>query len=355
MREYEVKPGPSVTVVVPAYNAAATLRRTLESVAAQTLRDFEVIVVDDGSTDDTAAIAEGMRGSLDCLRLVRIGNGGVARARNTGIEAARGRYVAPIDADDLWHPTYLEKLVQALERSGAGMAYALHRRIDEADVILRTPRAGVLDGFAFHRMIYRNAVGNGSGIVFERALALDVGGYDEDASKVDDIMMQLRLAWRQPIVCVPEFLVGYRLTANSMSSNRYTLADRSLRALDSARDLAPGCDRAIVDAAIARRAARAVFTATLKRDPRRLLHYLRVALATDPVAALAALTHPWRFTSRAQYLAEGVGESFHAADPRPPADFERKEPHVLREMARAALADEREARRRAAAAQLPTS
>src|SRR5262245_57856494 len=96
---------PVVSVVVPAFNAGATLDQTLRSVRAQTYTHLEVIVVDDGSKDATAEIALAHAKSDARIRLVRQANGGVASARNAGIREARAALVAPIDADDLWAPT----------------------------------------------------------------------------------------------------------------------------------------------------------------------------------------------------------------------------------------------------------
>ena len=117
---------PLVSVVVPAYNAAWSLDETLASVCAQTYRDIEVLVVDDGSTDATADVAAAWS-QRDCrVRLIRKPNGGVASARNRGLREARGVYVAPIDADDLWAPDNVERQVAALEAAGPGacMAFA---------------------------------------------------------------------------------------------------------------------------------------------------------------------------------------------------------------------------------------
>src|SRR4051794_3877496 len=107
-----------VTVVVPAHNAAATLRQTLASIAAQTYRDLEIVVVDDGSTDDTSAIAAEFAHLDRRVRLVSQANAGVAAARNKGIALARGEYVAPVDADDLWEPTKIEKQVGVMTARG---------------------------------------------------------------------------------------------------------------------------------------------------------------------------------------------------------------------------------------------
>src|SRR5689334_21096641 len=104
----------TISVVVPAYNAARTLPATAASIRAQTLQPLEVIVVDDGSADDTVAVAHAL--GLPGLRVVSQANAGHAAARNTGVAEARGRYVAFVDADDLWLPDKLALHLAEIER-----------------------------------------------------------------------------------------------------------------------------------------------------------------------------------------------------------------------------------------------
>jgi glycosyltransferase involved in cell wall biosynthesis len=114
---------PLFTVVVPAYNTARMVGAAIRSVLAQTCGDFELIVVDDGSTDDTGARIRGFEADPR-VRGVRRENGGPAAARNTGIERATGEYVSFLDSDDLWMPNYLEAMDRALaEDRNAGLGY----------------------------------------------------------------------------------------------------------------------------------------------------------------------------------------------------------------------------------------
>lgn len=109
-----------VSVIIPLYNKAPYVRRALDSIAAQTLSDFEVIVVDDGSTDGGASVVAGYGDAR--FRLVSQPNAGPGAARNTGIALARGEFIASLDADDEWLPTYLEESVRRLEESGREVA-----------------------------------------------------------------------------------------------------------------------------------------------------------------------------------------------------------------------------------------
>src|SRR5688572_14797440 len=123
---------PSVSVIIPAYNAEGTLADTLRSVSRQTYELLDIIVVDDGSTDQTARIAAKFAAGDSRIRVFTKENGGVASARNYGIGHARGEYVAPIDADDVWHPTKIEKQVDVAVRADdrLGFVYSFFRRID---------------------------------------------------------------------------------------------------------------------------------------------------------------------------------------------------------------------------------
>ena len=113
---------PKVTVIIPAYNAAAYITQTLECLTAQTFSDFEAIVVDDGSTDDTAEIATQYAAGDPRFRLVRKENGGVSSARNVGIGKACGTYILFLDSDDVLTSGSLEAFVEALDRTGADLA-----------------------------------------------------------------------------------------------------------------------------------------------------------------------------------------------------------------------------------------
>ncbi|WP_409192973.1 glycosyltransferase family 2 protein [Bradyrhizobium sp. RDM4] len=118
---------------MPAFNAASTIRETVSSALNQTYRNLEVIIVDDGSADQTKALATHLAQCDPRVRYVYKDNGGVASARNRGIAEAQGKFVATLDADDLWYPTKLERQLERLEQSGpeTALVYAWCCWIDD--------------------------------------------------------------------------------------------------------------------------------------------------------------------------------------------------------------------------------
>lgn len=239
---------PSVSVIVPAYNAERTLAGTLDSVAAQTHVPEEVIVVDDGSSDRTVEIARSYVDRLPGLRVVSIANGGVGVARNVGIRLSRCEVIAPLDADDIWHPAYLQRMLQRYAESGpaTGFVYCLFRRIDMADTVLHCAAYYPVDGGGFYQLLLHNYVGSGSNAIFSRRRAAAVGLYDERYRTNEDFLMQLALAWRGRVVAVPEYLVGYRNTPGSLSKNLARMADDHFRLLDEIPDLFEGVDEDVL-------------------------------------------------------------------------------------------------------------
>lgn len=217
---------PLVTVVIPAYNAEATIERTLDSVIAQTYRQLEIIVVDDGSKDSTLEIVRRYAAQDARFTVIAAANAGVATARNRGIEAGHGEFVAPVDADDLWHPEKIEKQVKALVAAGPSVAfvYSPARIIDADDRVIGTTRCLGVRGSTVHQHLYLNYVGNGSALLARRSVLLELGGYaralqDCKAHGCEDMLLQLRMAVRHQVEVVPEYLVGYRHIDGNMSSN----------------------------------------------------------------------------------------------------------------------------------------
>lgn len=227
---------PLVSVVVPLFNAAWCVGGTLAALKAQTLRDFEVILIDDGSGDGTAEIVQAAIAGDPRFRLIRQPNAGVAATRNRGLRLARGAYVAPLDQDDLWQPTFLERLTDALEaRPGAVMAFCRSVWIDAAGRAPEQPPAAIPKDVGYRELLVLNPIGNGSATVIRRDALLAVGGFDADLLKdfgqADDWWVQLQLSWRGQVAFVDEPLLHYRITQQSVSVRTIERMARATRAI----------------------------------------------------------------------------------------------------------------------------
>ena len=178
---------PLVSVIIPAYNAERFIGETIRSVLLQTYPNIEIIVVDDGSKDDTATIVGQFAERDPRIILSQQPNAGVAAARNCAIKHSRGEFVAPIDSDDLWYPHKIEKQVERILHASAdiGLVYTWSAHIDEE---------GSLTGG------------------YNKSLR------DRGAQGCEDWDIALRVAERYKFLVVPEFLVGYRQAFGSMSS-----------------------------------------------------------------------------------------------------------------------------------------
>ena len=201
-------PPPAVTVVIPVYNGTNYLREAIDSVLAQTYGDYELIVVDDGSTDDTWALIQSLG---ERVRGFRKPNGGVASALNLGISHARGRWIAWLSHDDLFLPAKLEKQVAFLARSPEFKAcYTDYFVGDSAGAIVRGvetpwyPRARAL------RALFGRSYISGSTMLVERACFDAVGPFSEKWRYTQDTEMWLRVLRRFEIGRVPEKLVVER-------------------------------------------------------------------------------------------------------------------------------------------------
>ena len=152
-----------VSVVMPAYNAAATLEASMRSVLEQSHAELELLVIDDCSSDDSLAIAQRIAAQDGRVQVIQlVANTGVAAARNAGIQAAGGDWVAFLDSDDRWHPEKLRAQLGHMQRTGAWVSYCAYQRVDEAGRVLSTvvPPARV-DHAA---MLKSNRIGNLTGI-----------------------------------------------------------------------------------------------------------------------------------------------------------------------------------------------
>lgn len=228
---------------MPAYNGSTVIGSALRSALNQTLSDIEVLVVDDGSTDDTADIVRQAAKDDPRIRLIEQENAGVAAARNAAIAAARGTYIAPLDADDLWYRDKLAAQVARAEAGGPemGMVYSWWVRIDERDVIHASSFPCGLEGDLALPLFYVNFIGNASVPLFRRDIVERVGGYDEGlraqgAQGCEDWDLSLRVAARFKSGVAPGYHVGYRQVPDSMSSLVDTMSRSYYAVVDRVRE-----------------------------------------------------------------------------------------------------------------------
>ncbi len=219
-------PSPTVSVVIPAYNAARFLAAALEGALTQTLRDHEVIVVDDGSRDDTAAVVAGFGAAV---RIHRQENRGVSAARNAGIGLARGEYVAFLDADDVWLPTKLERQVAALRGDpGVGTVgcgyYLTDEHLAVTGEVLPLPV-----GLGELLLLKGNGGLFGSSLIAGRKQLEVMGGFDERLSTSADYDLAVRIGRHWRIAVLSEPLIYYRQHGGNMHrGNRVTESDMRL-------------------------------------------------------------------------------------------------------------------------------
>jgi len=217
---------PLITVVIPAYNAARTIDETLRSARSQTHHNLEILVVDDGSRDGTAAIVLNHAAMDSRVRFITQPNAGVAAARNRGIAEASSELIAPLDADDLWAPTKIEKQFEAMMRGGekTALVYTWFAMIDEHGNVYDLDHQPADSGRVLRRMCRGNLVGNGSSALMRKQAVLEAGGFEpglraRQAEGCEDLLLYFRIAERHEFAVVPEHLTGYRRHRENMSEN----------------------------------------------------------------------------------------------------------------------------------------
>lgn len=212
---------PRVSVIIPAYNVSNYLAVALGSLTQQTFPQFEAIIVDDGSTDDSAKIAEAFVQRDPRFRLVQKANGGLSSARNAGMAAARSPYIALLDGDDAYAADKLASHVTMLdEEPRVGVVYSSSRLIGDDG----KPSALTMDGRPIHgdplvALLCKNFVGHGSNGIFRKEMVQSVGGFDESLRSSEDVDFWLRIAGdgRWTFRRVPEIQVLYRVRPTSLS------------------------------------------------------------------------------------------------------------------------------------------
>ena len=215
---------PRVSIIIPAYNASAYLRAALDSVIAQTFTNWEAIVIDDGSTDDTAQIVRASAPSFGGrLRYVYQKNRGLPGARNTGIRHASGDLIALLDSDDLWMEHRLAAGVAAMDRKPeVALVHARVVKINPQGAIVEHPSYPphkYLSGHIAENILTRRAHLHCPTILFRKSCMDAVGFFDETLRATEDRDMWFRIAEKYQVAFLDQAVAFYRVSPNQMSSN----------------------------------------------------------------------------------------------------------------------------------------
>src|SRR5918998_66000 len=229
-----------VSVVIPCYNQAHFLGEAIESVLAQSYPNFEIIVVDDGSTDDTSEVAK----RYPKVRLVRQENQGLSAARNSGLARSEGEYVVFLDADDRLLPEALEAGLGCLEaRPECAFVSGYFRYIAADGSPLPTPKQSCPDREHYLEMLLGNYLGMHGTYMYRRAIFDSVGGFDTSLKFCEDSDLHLRIASKFPVYCHDKMVAEYRLHDATMTRTPALMLKASVEVLSSQRKHVKGNKR----------------------------------------------------------------------------------------------------------------
>ncbi len=207
---------PTLSIIMPVYNAEAYLREAVESILAQTYTDYELIIVEDGSTDNSPEIIESFTDSR-IQRLYNDGNKGIVFTRNRGMAAARGRYIAPFDADDIAHPEKYAKQIQFLEENPEyGLLGTWAKLIDgKGNTLSEKWKVNAPPERIPPILLFRNYFVQSSVVL--RREAIPKGGYEKGLDAVEDYRMWTQVAQNWKVWNYPEYLINYRIHDQGIS------------------------------------------------------------------------------------------------------------------------------------------
>jgi glycosyltransferase involved in cell wall biosynthesis len=222
----------TVTIVITTYNHAQFLDDAIESVKAQTVSVDEIIVVDDGSQDDPAAVVR----RHPEVRLIAQPNQGLSAARNTGLHAAHSEFIAFLDADDRLQPRMVEtNLRQFKANPDCAFVYGTWAYVDEAGQLMREIPLRALGSDAYAALLRGNLIGMHGTVLYRRALLLEEGGFDASLRASEDYDIYLRLARRYPVAAADAVLAEYRRHGENMSKNFAMMLEATLDVHDRHR------------------------------------------------------------------------------------------------------------------------
>jgi len=276
---------PLISVVVPVFNAEKYILSAIESALTQSIQNIEVIVVDDGSTDNTTELLEASFGTDSRLRIIRLGKnwGGPAVARNTGITESKANIIATLDADDSWHHKKLERQLALIDEH-TQFVYCWSARIQPTDSRATKPMHGpqpLFDGDVRSIVLWRNFVGGGSTPLFTRECFQNAGPYDLEANGCEDMLFYIRAGQYTEFGVVPEYLTYYRNTPGSLSKNHDVMLDSMEIIYEKTRKL-PAYNDSLRRQAMARTCLGIIRTNRRTMGITEYLHLMKRAFSYDP-------------------------------------------------------------------------
>ncbi len=307
-------PTPLVSVVIPTHNAARFISETLESVCKQTYTNWEIIVIDDGSTDNTRTV---LAPYMDRIRYYFQENSGTAAARNAGLQKARGEFVAFLDHDDIWLPEKLDLQVRALNAwPECALAFTGGKILHESgtlgnSVMLkhldgwihehRTPDPMVIMGSLSREFFFKNQICSASSVLIRRECVETVGGFDERIAISDDYDLWLRISQRYPIVLILSCLYLWRWSEDSQSGplvgRQHRWTEACITVLEKHWSTAPADTRTALRRQLSRMywyCGRSYFDQNRFQDSRKMflgcLRYNRVFLPAMPFLLASQLS-----------------------------------------------------------------
>lgn len=221
---------PNVSVCIPTYNREFFLKETLDSVFTQTYKDFEVVVVDDGSTDGTKQMLE--RNGYN-VRYQRQENAGDAAARNKLIELANGKYISFLDSDDLLYPDSLERMVKAMPRDVENaVVYGPYDAIDERGRSLRRRKKKLYSG-RITRQLFEDILIHSCGLLLSKKMLVEAGGFDTKLAVCSDYNLWLRLSLKYDFVALEGAVFKRRRHGGNLSRSSFKNLDTEYKVLEN--------------------------------------------------------------------------------------------------------------------------
>ena len=277
---------PKAAVVIPCYNAQHTIANTIRSVQDQTESSWELVVVDDGSSDDSVTVVEAIAAEDPRVRIISQANAGVSTARNAGFAATTAPLIGLVDADDLWKPRFLEQMMAAFDDNDRlGVAFCRAEILDEQGNSTGTTTTFSDTATDVEELLLTNPAGTCSTLMVRRGVIDDVGPFATELRRVEDqhFMLKVRLGgWA--MVGLDEVLVGYRTSGDGLSANLEGMLEGWEAMIGLLGDQIPADQirraRAEHYLYLTRRAVR------LGRPPMVGLRYLSQAVRTDPSVPL---------------------------------------------------------------------